>query len=92
MRPKYDLNQILSHSLISQSVLITAIRTLPSNTVTSHAPGVFIQTGLAYPKTAAALPAKRHRPPATMADTDTIFTPPGGSAARFIRRIWHALS
>jgi hypothetical protein len=49
--------------LISQSVLFSAIRTLPGDAVAGHSPEILCHTVLADTKTApAALPAKRKFP------------------------------
>jgi len=70
--------------------LTAAVGALPCDSVTGHAPGVFIQAGLADTETAAALPAKRQLFAATVADMQTGFSPfPGRLSSRFIRRFWH---
>jgi hypothetical protein len=45
--------------LIAEAILSTAIRTLPGNAVTGHAPYIFVHAGLANLEPATASPAKK---------------------------------
>jgi len=53
--------------LIAEPVLAAAIGALPGDAVARHAPHIFVHAGLADAETAAALPAKGERLPATVA-------------------------
>jgi hypothetical protein len=73
--------------LVSESVLIPAIRALPGNPIAGHTPYVFLHARLADPETAAASPAERKFPAAAVAQLHTafaMFLPVGGFGSWFI--------
>jgi hypothetical protein len=59
--------------MISESVLIPAIRALPGDPIAGHAPYIFLHARLANTETAAAPPAERKFPAAAMAKLHTAF-------------------
>ncbi|MFH2075915.1 MAG: hypothetical protein ABIJ57_11330, partial [Pseudomonadota bacterium] len=53
--------------LVSKTVLATAVRALPGNSIAGHSPEIFFHAVLAYGKSAPASPAERSCPVAAVA-------------------------
>jgi len=60
--------------LVSIAVLVSAIRTLPGNTITGHSPEVFLHTVLADRESATTSPAERRMLAAAGAGTFFCYT------------------
>jgi hypothetical protein len=60
--------------LVAKSILPSAVRALPSDGITGHAPDIFFHTGLADTESTPAVPAEGKFPTAAMTNTPSLLT------------------